>query len=189
MPEESVAGTGADRKEFMKKHRNVIIVFLVAAILTFIAAIYVFLWFVRDAQTTGLVPSILGLWTLGNLVTFILRAIFWELVIVGVPVVIGAAAAWQWWWRRLPNQEWRGFRFFGKRSRRTRGGSGVSFYFFIAFCIKVSLDGNWNVPIAAWPVDYVVSSMLAILVWSLIIFGIPIAIGVIWWVRHTMKSP
>jgi len=30
--------------------------------------------------------------------------------------------------------------------------------------------------------------MISILIWSLIIFGIPIALGVIWWIRHEMKK-
>jgi hypothetical protein len=64
----------------------------------------------------------------------------------------------------------------------------VSALFFVAFCIKVFSDGNWNVPIATWTFDYVVYSMLSILIWGLVIFGIPIAIGVIWWIRHEMEK-
>jgi hypothetical protein len=30
--------------------------------------------------------------------------------------------------------------------------------------------------------------MLTALIWVLIIFGIPIAIGVIWWVRHRRRA-
>jgi hypothetical protein len=56
--------------------------------------------------------------------------------------------------------------------------------FFIAFCIKVYLDGNWNVPISTFALNYVVGSMFLILEWVLIIFGIPIAIALIWWIRH-----
>jgi hypothetical protein len=60
--------------------------------------------------------------------------------------------------------------------------------FWIVFAIKVFTDGNWNVAFATWTFDYVVYSMLWILVWILVIFGIPIAIGVIWWIRHEMKK-
>jgi len=76
----------------------------------------------------------------------------------------------------------------GRRSRATRGSGGLSLLFFIAFCIKVYLDGNWNVPIATWTLDYVVGSMVLILEWVLIIFGIPAAIGIIWWIRHEAKK-
>ena len=174
-------------KKFLKKHWTMFALFVVAAILASVGAIYVFLWFVGDAQSTGMVPSTLGLWTMGNIVTFILHAIFWELLLIGVPVILAAVAGWL-WWRRLPSDEKKEYHFFGKRSRTTSGGGGISLLFFIAFCIKVFIDGNWNVAFATWTFDYVVDSMISILIWSLIIFGIPIAIGVIWWIRHEMKK-
>ena len=187
MTVESGVEKGSDWKKFMKKHWNIVAMFVVAGILAFIGAIYVYLWFVGEAQSTGLVPSTLGQWTMANIVTFILHAIFWELLFIGIPAIIGAVAGWQ-WWKRLPEEEKTEYHFFGKRSRTTSGGSGLSFLFFIAFCIKVFIDGNWNVAIATWSLDYVVGSMISILIWSLIIFGIPIAIGVIWWIRHEMKK-
>jgi len=175
-------------KKFLRKHLSMVALFVVAVILASVGAIYVFLWFVGDAQSTGMVPATLGLWTMGHLVTFILHAIFWELLLVGVPVILAAVAGWL-WWRRLPSDEKKEYHFFGKRSRATSGGGGaVSLLFFVAFCIKVFIDGNWNVAFATWIFDYVVYSMLWILIWILVIFGIPIAIGVIWWIRHEMKK-
>jgi len=169
----------------MGKHWRAVTIFILACALAFAGAVYVFLWFVKNAQSTGLVPATLGLWTMANLVTFIVNAILWELLLIGIPVALGAAVSWL-WWRRLPNEERRGHHF-GRRSRAT-GGGGLSLLFFIAFCIKVYLDGNWNVAIATWTVDYVVGSMVLILEWVLVIFGIPIAIGVIWWVRREVKK-
>ena len=174
-------------KQFLRKHWNVLGLFIVAVVLASVGAVYVFLWFVGDAQSTGLVPRTLGLWTMGNLVTFILYAIFWELLLIGVPAIVGAVVGWL-WWRNLPSEEKKEYHFFGRRSRATRGGGGISLLFFIAFCIKVYVDGNWNVAIATWTFDYVVYSMLWILIWILVIFGIPAAIGVTWWIRHEMKK-
>ena len=188
-----MAETGSENgsegwKKFLRKHLNMVALFVVAVILASVGAIYVFLWFVGDAQSTGIVPATLGLWTMGHLVTFILHAIFWELLLIGVPVILAAVVGWL-WWRRLPSDEKKEYHFFGKRSRATSGGGGaVSLLFFVAFCIKVFIDGNWNVAFAAWTFDYVVYSMLWILIWILVIFGIPIAIGVVWWIRHEMKK-
>jgi len=176
----------SDWRLFMRKHWKAAAIFVMAGALAVAGAVYVFLWFVKNAQSTGLVPATLGLWTMANLVTFILNAIFWELVLIGIPVVIGVVVGWL-WWKRLPNEERRGYYSFGRRSRATGGSGGVSFLFFIAFCIKVYLDGNWNVPIAAFTLDYVVGSLVLILEWVLVIFGIPIAIGVVWWIRHETK--
>src|SRR3989304_9420707 len=188
MMAETVSENGSEVwKKFLRKHWNMLTLFVVAVILASVGAIYVFLWFVGDAQSTGMVPATLGLWTMGNLVTFILYAIFWELLLIGVPVALAAMAGWL-WWRRLPSEEKKEYHFFGKRSRTTSGGGGISLLFFVAFCIKVFTDGNWNVAFATWTFDYVVYSMLWILIWILVIFGIPIAIGVVWWIRHEMKK-
>ena len=51
-------------KKFLQKHLKMVALFVVAVILASVGAIYVFLWFVGDAQSTGMVPSTLGLWTM-----------------------------------------------------------------------------------------------------------------------------
>lgn len=147
----------------------------------------VFLWYVGNAQSSGLVPSLLGLWTMADVLAFILYAVFWELLLVGIPVIVAAAAAWQ-WWKRLPAEETQECRFRG-RSRSAGGGGGVSLLFFIAFCIKVLLDGKWNVPVSTFTLNYVVGSLVTILMWGLAVFGIPAAIVLFWWLYHATKTP
>src|SRR5437016_8622298 len=100
----------------MRKHWRTVATFVVAGILAVASAVYVFLWFVGNAQSTGLVPRTLGLWTMGNLVSFILDAIFWELLLVGIPVVVAVVGGWL-LWKRLSDEEMRGYRLFRKRSR------------------------------------------------------------------------
>jgi len=174
-------------KRFLRRHIGIVFLFAVAAIAIVVGGVYVYLWFVGYAQSTNMVPSVLRLWTMGHLVTFIVNLIFWEVLFVGIPVIIAAVAGWL-WWRRLPLEERGEYRLFGTRSRTTSGGGGVSLFFFIVYCIKVYTDGKWNVPIATWTFDYLVYSMLWTLIWILIIFGIPAAIGLIWWINHEMKK-
>jgi hypothetical protein len=178
-------------RTFVRKHWSMIALFIVAAVIAVIGAILVFLWFVGDAQATSLVPSTLNLWTMGYFITFLLYALLWEVVIIGIPVIVFVAAMYFFWWKKLPAEERSEYRrghLFGKRSRRRDGGGAISFLVNIGFIIKVYVDGNWNVPIATWTVDYLVYSYLWVIIWMVIIFGIPLAIGAIWWIHREMKK-
>jgi len=188
MTEQNVAYESTDWRKFARKHWTIITVFVVAGILAVAGAVYVFWWFTGNAQTIDLVPSALGLWTMNNIVMFILHLIFWELVLIGIPVAVGAVIGWQ-WWKRLPADE-KKEHMFGRGSRSRNAGGAISPLLFIAFAIKVYVDGNWNSPISTWTLDYVVGSMITIVIWIAAIFAIPAIIGVIWWIRHdTDKKP
>ena len=178
-------------KKFLRKHWKMLVLFVGAAILAIAGAILVFLWFVGDAQVTSLVPATVGLWTIGYLVTFLLHLIFWEVLFIGIPVIITVAALYFLWWKKIPDEERKEYRrrhLFGKSSRRTDGGGAISLLVNIVFIIKVYLDGNWNVPFATWTFDYLVYSYLWALLWILIIFGIPILLGGTWWIGREMKK-
>ena len=92
-------------KKFLRKHWKMLVLFVIAAIVVITGAILVFLWFVEDAQLTGLVPEILDLWTMEYLVTFLLHLIFWEILFIVIPVIIVIAAIYFLWWKRLPEGE------------------------------------------------------------------------------------
>src|SRR5437016_14673510 len=104
---------GSDWKRFMRKHWRTVATFVVAGILAVASAVYVFLWLGGNAQSTGLVPRTLGLWTVGHLASFILDAIFWERRLVGMPVVVVVVAGWL-WRERLSDEEMRRSRLCGK---------------------------------------------------------------------------
>ena len=118
---------------------------------------------------------------MNNLVLFILHAVFWELVLIGIPVAIGAIIGWQ-LWKRIPEEERKDLSTKGSRSRTAEGA--VSPLLFIAFAIKVYIDGQWNAPIAGFSLDYVVGSIVTILIWIAVIFAIPATIGFVWWVTR-----
>jgi hypothetical protein len=175
-------------KKFLKRHWNMLIVWIIAAIIAAIGAVLVYSWFAGDAQLTGMVPAILIQWTMGHVVTFILHLVFWELIIIGIPVAVAAIIGWL-WWKQIPDEERKEYHFFSKGTRSERGGGGISFLFFVAFCLKVYIDGNWNTAIASWTLDYVVDSIITILFWGAIVFGIPaIIIGLIWLSRQRINS-
>ncbi len=186
MTEQTENETSSRWSSFLRKHWPAFAAFVAAAAVAVAGAIYIFVWFTGNAQSTGLVPATLGLWTMGNAVLFILHAIFWELVLIGIPAVIGAIIGWQ-WWRRLPDAEKNEYHLFGKRSR-SRGAGAISPLLFIAFALKVYIDGNWNVALSTYTLDYVVGSMVTILLWIVAIFAIPAIVGLIWWIRHEMNK-
>ena len=176
-------------KKFLSKHFKMFVLFVVSAILAFMGIIYILLWFVEEAQLTGLIPETLNLWTMGYLVTFLLHLIFWIVILIGIPVIIAIAAVYFLWWKKLPDderQEYNNRHLFGKRSNRSDAGGVFSFFINIGFIIKVNLDGNWNEPFADWTFDYLVYSYITASIWVLLIFGIPIAIGGTWWIFNEM---
>ena len=171
--------------DFLKIHKAAFALFIVGILAAFAWAVYVFWWFTANAQSTGLVPALLGFWTMGSLVNFILYSILWELLLVGIPVAVAAGAAWM-WWKKLPVQE--RTRYHLRSGKRSAGSGGVGFLFFIAFVLKVFIDGKWNVPMSAYELNYVIGSFITILVWGAVIFGIPIALGVAWWASKQIKK-
>lgn len=173
----------SDWRRFIKNRKAAFTAFIIAAILAVAGAVYVFVWFTGNAQATELVPSTLNLWTFSNVVWFILYAIFWELVLIGIPAGIAAVIGWQ-WWKRLPEEEKQQYHLSGKGSKGSRAGGAISPLLFIAFALKVYVDGNWNQAIASFTLDYVVGSMVTILIWIAVIFAIPATIGLIWWISR-----
>jgi len=177
--------------KFLRNHWKMLFVFIIGIIIAFTGAIFVYLWHVGEAQLSGIVPATLGLWSMGHILPFLLHLIFWEFVFIGIPVIIAAALTYLLWWKKLPSEERKDYRkehLFGKHSKKTDGEGAISFLIFIVFSIKIYLDGNWGVPFATWKLDYLVHSCLWAFIWVLIIFGIPMAIGGIWWIRHEMKK-
>ncbi|MFZ7138341.1 MAG: hypothetical protein ACOWW1_07980 [archaeon] len=174
-------------KKFLKLHWNMLAFWIIAAIVAAIGAIQVFLWFVSEAQSTALVPVTLAQWSLNNLVLFIIHLIFWELLLIGIPLAVVGILAWL-WWKKIPEYERNEYKFFNKGTKTEQGGSGISFLMFVAFCLKVYIDGNWNDAIASWTLNYVVDSIVTILFWVVIIFGIPATIIGIIYLAHLRKK-
>ena len=178
-------------KKFLSNHLKMLVLFIIVVVSAAFSAVYVFLWFVQEAQVTNLVPTILDAWTMNYLVTFILHVIFWELVYIGIPLIIIAILAWRFWWKRIPEDErieYKQAHLFGKSSRRSDGGGAISFLINIVFIIKVYYDGNWDFAFAQWSFDYLIYSYLWALIWILAIFGIPMAIGALYWIVHEMRK-
>ncbi len=171
-------------KMFVKRHWKMLAVAIIGIILAMAGAVMVYLWFVEDAQSTGMVPSTLSQVSVGHIVDFILHLAFWEVLLVGIPVAVSAIAFYFLWWRRLPSGERREYRrakIFGSDSHSTKAGNGISFAIHVFILLKIYMDGNWNVAISTWSLDYLVNTGLWALLCILVIAGIPMVIGGLWW--------
>src|SRR5688572_13614171 len=105
-----------------------------------VAALLVFLWVVADAQAMGLVPSGLGAWTVGHVLTFILDVILWELILVASWVIPIVVATYFLWYKKLPDEERREYEG-GPRRRRSAGeNGGISFFVGLVWLVIVWID-------------------------------------------------
>jgi len=177
-------------KKFLGRHWRMAVIAVIGIILAVAGAVLVYLWFVGEAQSSGLVPETLDLWTMGYLITFVLNLIFWELLLIGIPLVVAVLVAYM-VWKKLPaeeREEYRRGKLFKSKSKSRDFGNGFSFLINIGFIFKVYLDGNWDSPFATWSFDYLVYSYLVVLMVIVAIFGIPAVIGATWWLSKGIKG-
>jgi hypothetical protein len=122
---------------------------------------------------------------MNNLVLFILHVLFWELVLIGIPVAITAIGGWI-WWRHLPEAEKQQYDLSRKppQGQRCKRSGLTTDTHCICARVKVCVDVNWNAAIADFKLKYVVGSIVTILILIAVIFAIPSAIAFIWWISH-----
>ncbi len=174
----------AEQKRFLKRHWRMTIVFVAIIAAAVVVAVLVLQWFVDVAQTTGFVPTTLGLWSIGHVINFILHLIFWELLLVGSWVLVLVLLVLILWYRKLPEEE-RDIK--AKRGRREEGDA-FGFLVGITWLIVVWLDGRWNLAFESWTFNDWVYSFLAAFAWDLLIFGIPILLAFMWWMRREITT-
>ncbi|MHA1427893.1 MAG: hypothetical protein ACTSQI_18075 [Candidatus Helarchaeota archaeon] len=181
-------------KKFLRKHWKMTLLLIGAGAGAVVGALLVFLWVVANAQATGLVPIDLGMWTVGYTVTFIINVILWELLFIGIPVVVAAILIIMLWWKKLPEEEREEYKREPKKGWRRRGTSSgggggiISFLVMITWLIIIWVDNMWNIAFEDWFFNYWIYSGLAAFLWVLLIFGVPITILIILWLRRELKE-
>lgn len=175
-------------KNFLRKHWKATLLMIGVGIVAAIVGISTFLWVVADAQASGLVPTVLGEWTVGNCVTFILYVILWELIFVGswgIPVVLVIFQ----WYKKLPYKERKEYERKHKKKWPLQGGSnGFELFVFLTWLIIVWVGGRWNLAFQSWTFnDWVYSGLAAVLL-DLLIVGVLGGIFVIWSLTRPKKK-
>ena len=180
-------------KNFLRKHWKMTLVFIAVVTGAVIGSLLVFLWVVGDMQANDLVPTLIGEWTIGYVITFMLNVILWEVLFILIPVAVVAILIFGLWWRKLPAEEREEYQTRPKKwprrgTSRGSGDSGFSLIVTIAWLIIVWRDGRWDVPFQSWTLENWVYSWLAAFLWVSLIIGIPVLIGATWWLRRELKE-
>lgn len=182
--ETSERSGGKAWKQFVRRHSKFTLLIVGGIAAAAVAALLVFLWVVADAQATGLVPSGLGEWTVGYVLTFILHVILWELILVASWVIPLALAAFFLWYKKLPDEERRKYEGGPRRSRSAGENGGFSFFVGLVWFVIVWIDGRWNLAFRDWTFNDLVYSWIAAGLVVLLIVGIPAMIYLVWSFRR-----
>jgi len=167
-------------KDIIKKYKNSFIVLIVACVCVVIGVLMVLVWYVNTSPLGGQGTWTFDRWTLNYIVGFIIQIILWELLFVGVPTGLFFGLGGYFWWRKLPAEEKQVFKDREKKDSHRKkdygGGGGFGFFMFIAYCIYIAVDGNYNTLLGAKSYSYWIFSWFLTLMWIFIVFGIPIGI-------------
>ena len=167
-------------KGFVRRHWKMTLLAAGGMAAAAAAALFVFLWTVAQSQANGLVPPGLGDWTVGHVLTFILSAFLWELILVASWVIPIVAAAYFLWYRKLPDEERKEYERGPRRGRSAGEGSGISCFVGVVWLVLVWIDGRWNLAFQNWTFNDWVYSWIAAGLVVLLLAGIPATIYIIW---------
>lgn len=169
-------------KKKIREHWKTFAIMIAAGICVVIGALLVLIWFIETSTLGGMGEWTFNDWTLNYVVGFIILIILWELLFVGIPTGLFFGVGGYLWWRRLPDEEKQEFKDRDKKEKEHKGlktgggGGGFGLVMFIAFCIYVAVDGNYNARFADLPYSYFIYSWLLTFMWMIIVLGIPAGI-------------
>ncbi len=178
-------------KGILSKHWKIAIIEVVGGIIIFICCIFVALWFL---DYSGYGSKELSKWSMGGIFDFVIRLILWEVLFVGIPAFAFTLVVGLHWWKRLPDEEREEIMNRFKRKETQRNifyaicVSLFPFLVFLAFCVIIYLDRNWDEALGSLQFGYIVYNWLWALIWVVIIFGIPMGVAFLLWLRRGMKK-
>lgn len=178
-------------RKFLRRHKKMALALIAVIAVAAIVAVFVFFKVVADAQVLGIVPTTLGLWSVGTFFAFILQVIFWELVFVAswlIPVVLVILIL---WYRKLPEEERKEYDLSPKRGadpRRTEGGGFFSFLVGVVWLIIVWVTGRWTLAFQAWTFNDLIYTWFVAGLWILVPCLIGGMIFLIWWLQKDTKE-
>jgi len=177
-------------KEKIKDHWKALILIIAAIVVLCVVAVIVVIWHIQTTPIGNYGLATFDQWSLDWIVGFTIVLTLWELLFVGLPGGIFFCLGGYIWWKQLPADEKNFFKAEEKKSHKARNASGGGgFFLFIAFCIYMLINGGYYVAFGSQPYSYWIFSYMQMMVWLLIIFGIPIAVGGLLYLRYWLNKP
>jgi MFS family permease len=166
-------------KRAIKNHLTAFIVMIIVGIGAILSAITVLFWFIQTSPIGLQGTATFNQWSLDWIVGFFILLILWELLFVGIPVVLFFGVGGYIFWKRLPEEEKQEYKAREKKhtARKTGGGGGgFSLFMFIAYCIYMGIQGYYFAPFGSQPYSFWIASWFLTLMWIVIVLGIPACI-------------
>ena len=176
-------------KEEIKQHWKMLVLCIAAIVVLLVIAVNVVIWHIQTSPIGNYGTATFDQWSLDWIVRFLIVLILWELLFVGVPAGLIFGLGGYLWWQRLSSEEKTQFKTQKSKNHRARNGGGGGLFFFIAYCIYIAIDGNYYTAFGTQPYSYWIFSYLLMLGWLLIIFGIPLAVAGLLYLRYWLKKP
>jgi len=162
---------------FVRRHWLFTLLMVVIGIIAGIVGILGFLWVVNESLANGLVPALIGEWSVSYCIGFFLTVLFWELILVASWMIPIGLIVYFGWYRRLPAKERKEYE--GKKQAKNKGDI-ISLLCTIIWLIIVWTAGKWDLAFQEWTFNDWVYTWLTAFIYTLIIVGIPAIIYVLW---------
>lgn len=187
-------GQGKSNEQFwkkeIKKHWKALALCIAVIIILIIIAVNVLIWQIQTSPIGNYGTATFDQWSLDWIVRFVIVLILWELLFVGIPAVLMFGLGGYLWWQRLDDEEKSIIKTQdGNNHRKRNAGGSCGLLFFIAYCIYIAIDGNYFTAFGSLPYSYWIYAYLLTLGWLLIIFGIPLAVIGLLYLRYWLNKP
>ncbi len=183
-------------KKKLEEHWKALAIAITGAIVAFIGAFLVLVWFISISPIGLQGTATIDLWTLDWVVGFLVQYTLWALLFIGVPLALFFGLGGYLWWRNLPEEERKELKERGKTDRIKRktkysGSGGGGLIMFIGYCLYHLIKGTNDVQFGnvLYPYTYWIYTWFETLMWMFIVLGIPLLLdGTIYYFVKVRKK-